>query len=125
MVPFNISLLITDESYSNSWRYNIKSIIIKRLFIYQFWKRCYTDSKNTEGHQSNNQLGHCYSKSDMAAFCSKIKIDKAFLSDNGGRRMGIDRRNFRYDFHIPERRSGREQRIVQDRRVIPRHQPKD
>ena len=37
--------------------------------------------------------------------------------DNGGRRTGIDRRQFSYTAHIPERRSGKERRSGLDRRV--------
>ncbi|HDM10207.1 MAG TPA: hypothetical protein ENF92_06795 [Desulfobacteraceae bacterium] len=36
--------------------------------------------------------------------------------DKGGRRSGIDRREFSYSSHIPERRSGRERRSGKDRR---------
>jgi len=42
------------------------------------------------------------------------------LPDNGGRRLGVDRRQFSYYFHIPERRSGNERRSGIDRRVKPR-----
>ena len=42
------------------------------------------------------------------------------LPDNGGRRLGIERRQFSYDFHIPERRSGKERRSGLDRRLKPR-----
>jgi len=42
------------------------------------------------------------------------------LTDNGGRRLGIERRQFSYDFHIPERRSGKERRSGLDRRLKPR-----
>ena len=38
------------------------------------------------------------------------------LSDNGGRRLNPSRRKFSYDAHIPERRSGKEQRNGKDRR---------
>lgn len=38
------------------------------------------------------------------------------LSDNGGRRSGIDRRLFSYSAHIPERRCGQERRSGSDRR---------
>jgi hypothetical protein len=41
---------------------------------------------------------------------------RPILHDNGGRRSGIDRRQFSYDFHIPERRSGKDQRSGKDRR---------
>ena len=46
------------------------------------------------------------------------------LSDNGGRRLGVDRRQFSYDFHIPERRSGKERRSELDRRLKPREAEK-
>ena len=36
--------------------------------------------------------------------------------DSGGRRLGIDRREFLYAIHIPERRSGRQRRSGKDRR---------
>ena len=36
--------------------------------------------------------------------------------DNGERRLGIERRQFSYDFHIPERRSGKERRNRDDRK---------
>ena len=38
------------------------------------------------------------------------------LPDNDGRRSGIDRRQFSYDFHIPEHRSGKDRRSELDRR---------
>jgi hypothetical protein len=38
------------------------------------------------------------------------------LRDNGGRRSGIDRRQFSYSDHIPERRSSQERRSGLDRR---------
>jgi hypothetical protein len=37
-------------------------------------------------------------------------------SGKGGRRTGIERRQFSYSVFIPERRSGNERRQVQDRR---------
>lgn len=40
--------------------------------------------------------------------------------DNGGRRSGIDRRQFSYSDHVPERRSGKERRSGRDRRKEPR-----
>jgi len=46
-------------------------------------------------------------------------MDK-ILHDNGGRRSGIERRQLSYDFHIPERRSGKERRSGNDRRLKPR-----
>ena len=41
---------------------------------------------------------------------------KQIVSDNGGRRSGIERRQFSYNGHIPERRSGKERRSGNDRR---------
>ena len=38
------------------------------------------------------------------------------LVDNGGRRLGFERRQFSYSEHIPERRSGKDRRIGPDRR---------
>jgi hypothetical protein len=42
------------------------------------------------------------------------------LLDNGGKRSGIERRQFSYHPHIPERRSGKERRSGNDRRREPR-----
>jgi hypothetical protein len=39
------------------------------------------------------------------------------INDNGGRRSGIDRREFSYLEHIPERRSVRDRRSGIDRRI--------
>ena len=39
------------------------------------------------------------------------------MADNGGSRIGIDRRQFNYSIYIPERRSGRDRRKGLDRRV--------
>jgi hypothetical protein len=44
------------------------------------------------------------------------KIEAAALGDKGGRRCGIERRNFSYTCYIPERRSGLERRSGADRR---------
>ncbi|MBU4316290.1 MAG: hypothetical protein KKF30_03335 [Proteobacteria bacterium] len=38
-------------------------------------------------------------------------------ADNGGRRIGIDRRQFSYFTHIPERRTGEDRRTCEDRRT--------
>jgi hypothetical protein len=43
-----------------------------------------------------------------------------YIMDNGGRRLGIDRRQFSYDVHIPERRSLEKRRSGLDRRQKPR-----
>jgi hypothetical protein len=37
-------------------------------------------------------------------------------SDNGGRRLSIDRRQYSYLAHLPERRSGKDRRSGSDRR---------
>ena len=34
----------------------------------------------------------------------------SFIRDNGGKRLGLDRRQLSYDQHIPERRSGNDRR---------------
>jgi len=39
------------------------------------------------------------------------------LGDNGGRRIGIERRRFSYAGHIPERRCGEDRRSGVDRRI--------
>ena len=39
------------------------------------------------------------------------------LPDNGGRRLGSDRRQFSYNHHIPERRAGIDRRSGLDRRL--------
>jgi hypothetical protein len=38
------------------------------------------------------------------------------LLDNGGRRLGVDRREFSYTLHIPERRQDEDRRTGPDRR---------
>ncbi|OQY13271.1 MAG: hypothetical protein B6I30_03240 [Desulfobacteraceae bacterium 4572_187] len=38
------------------------------------------------------------------------------LTDNGGRRIGVDRRQFSYTNHIPDRRRGHDRRTGLDRR---------
>lgn len=40
------------------------------------------------------------------------------LNDRGGRRSGFRQREFSYDAHIPERRSGAERRSGTDRREL-------
>ena len=47
-------------------------------------------------------------------------MTKMNLNDNGGRRMGGDRRLYSYNGHIPERRSGEDRRSGVDRRKKPR-----
>jgi len=45
---------------------------------------------------------------------------KPTLLDNGGRGLGVNRRQFSYTLHIPERRSGKERKSGLDRRIKPR-----
>jgi hypothetical protein len=45
-----------------------------------------------------------------------ILLNNLSLRDNGGRRSGIDLRQFSYTDHIPERRGGQERRSNLDRR---------
>jgi len=53
---------------------------------------------------------------ERAAKRARVQVSPFFLSDRGGRRLGIDRRRFSYTLHIPERRGGRERRSIKDRR---------
>ena len=41
----------------------------------------------------------------------------AFNIDNGGRRLGIERRQFNYSHYYPERRIGEERRSIPGRRA--------
>ena len=45
-----------------------------------------------------------------------MEVSPSFMSDRGGRRLGIDRRRFTYTHHIPERRMDGERRKIKDRR---------
>ena len=49
-----------------------------------------------------------------------IETVKMILNDNGGRRLGDDRRIYSYNGHIPERRTGKDRRSGIDRRKKPR-----
>jgi DNA-binding XRE family transcriptional regulator len=44
----------------------------------------------------------------------------SFVRDNRGVRLGLDRRQFSYDRHIPERRFDQDRRSKLDRRLKPR-----
>jgi len=56
----------------------------------------------------------------MADTISKVDVadpeDPTILRDNGGGRIGVDRRSFSYSLHIPERRSQNDRRRGDDRR---------
>ena len=45
-------------------------------------------------------------------------VPKFGFKDNGGRRSGIERREYSYTAHIPERRSGTDRRSGVDRRSV-------
>ena len=57
-------------------------------------------------------LGH-----DIA---NENKLVASFITDNGGKRLGLDRREFSYDEHSPERRSDKDRRSGLNRRQKPR-----
>jgi len=44
----------------------------------------------------------------------------AYIIDKGGRRLGIERRQFAYSHYYPERRAGSDRRILPERRVDPK-----
>lgn len=52
-----------------------------------------------------------------------MNIDKSNLPDNGGRRIGDDRRKFIYTSHLPERRDDIERRSGIDKRKSLRIDP--
>jgi len=43
-----------------------------------------------------------------------------YLIDNGGRRLGIERREFAYSHYYPERRTGVDRRVLPERRFDPK-----
>ena len=50
-----------------------------------------------------------------------VEIESAKeIRDNGGRRLGIERRSYSYSLHIPERRDGKDRRSGMGRRKIKR-----
>lgn len=49
---------------------------------------------------------------------AKMNADK---KNNRGKRSGIERRTFSYDFHLPERREGVDERSGNDRRTSNRY----
>jgi hypothetical protein len=42
----------------------------------------------------------------------------AYLIDRGGRRLGIERRQFAYSHYYPERRRGLDRRNIPERRIL-------
>lgn len=60
---------------------------------------------------------------DTEMSISKLKI---MLTDNGGRRLGIDNRKFSYTNHLPDKRKHEDRRSGVDRRcVLDRRQDTD
>ena len=64
-------------------------------------------------------------KRKIIRFLGSINSDEnevmaSFIRDNGGVRSGLDRRQFSYNRHIPERRSAKDRRNGLDRRLKPR-----
>lgn len=64
--------------------------------------------------------------SDFHEMASNLRMRKeralhmknpAYNIDKGGRRLGIDRRQFTYSHYYPERRFGNERRCLPERRV--------
>ena len=64
--------------------------------------------------------------SDFHEMATNLKIKKAnsvpiedlaHMIDNGGRRLGIERRTFDYSHYFPERRIGNERRVIPERRA--------
>jgi hypothetical protein len=43
--------------------------------------------------------------------------NRAYMIDNGGRRLGIERREYAYSHYYPERRVGADRRIHPERRT--------
>jgi hypothetical protein len=67
--------------------------------------------------------------SDFHEMASNLRMRKtrslplenpAYGIDRGGRRLGIDRRQFTYSHYTPERRGGSDRRSVPERRVAPK-----
>jgi len=48
------------------------------------------------------------------------EVVASFIRNNGGKRLGLDRRQYSYDKHIPESRFGNDRRSKLDRRQKPR-----
>ena len=80
-----------------------------------------TIHSNNKQHKPHRRL----KLSDFHEMASNLRMRKeralhiknpAFHIDNGGRRLGIDRRQFSYSHYYPERRAGDERRNIPERR---------
>lgn len=71
-----------------------------------------TTPQNTKQVEQNNQLF-----SPATKVRSVYDVDQELkMTDNGGTRIGFDRRKFEYTAYIPEKRSGKDRRKGFDRR---------
>ena len=73
-----------------------------------------TTPQNNKQSEQANQL---FSPAAKVRSTYKV-VNELKMIDNGGNRLGIDRREFEYSAYIPERRSGRERRKDFDRRSL-------
>ena len=71
-----------------------------------------TSPQNTKQDEQDTQL---FSTTTKARPFYNMKMEFK-LADNGGTRLGIDRRKFTYTTYIPEKRSGMDRRKGFDRR---------
>jgi len=69
-----------------------------------------------EGLIDQDLVGAEVSEKQPMGECSDMAVRQ---SDNGGRRLGLERREFSYDTHVPERRSDTIRRSHIDRRNSP------
>jgi hypothetical protein len=73
---------------------------------------------------SKAQIANSFKEITESLMISKIELANELMAslirDNGGVRLGLERRQFSYDKYIPERRSGKDRRNGLDRRLKPR-----
>lgn len=65
----------------------------------------------------NNSVGRRSEDGTIENIISdETEVMASFAKDNGERRLGLDRRQYLYDKHIPERRSGQDRRtnLIED-----------
>lgn len=67
--------------------------------------------------KQDDQDRRLFSSATMARPLYNMKMELK-MADNGGTRLGIDRRKFYYSAYIPEKRSGMERRKGFDRRSV-------
>jgi hypothetical protein len=76
-----------------------------------------TSTQNTKKDENENQVFNSGRK-PRPLYNMKMEFK---LADNGGTRLGIDRRKIHYTAYIPEKRSGMERRKGFDRRLSLNH----